>query len=610
MRSPRNGQQPNTPHVRTRQGCWTCRRRRRKCDEVKPTCQNCAKKGLKCKYGIQLTFHGANLFELDEDEAKELKNHGPERYDCLQFVDGLTGIQEDVARSESNHDGRPSSTPDSLGSHADLQHHTPERESVHFMPTFQHEQSGNSPGDGSYAGADPDMEEISFIENGHANTTPTISNLNEKADDSSRNLQYWSLVANHSRDSDTSTSCSPAYLAQIPANLKPARTAGVVENIGRVSSLHQHCCAVDVRLAQELFKYYIDSVSPWLQLCQFDISSSTAISLNSANYPPLYQAILALAASQSQKEEHSKLGPLFLEASETSLGSDIYSRHEQPIVTRHLHLVTRLLLRSLKEWRTALVDEIPSLESLGMHGFLGDVRGAVSWLVLRFDIATTLISHTPLSTNIREWHRLKGLAQLFTESSHLQETILLSAEIVDFCQSTNNNHDTERWVHLFSKLRDLESLCPSGFALPLVSSQIGMIAFSKSDPLPASHTIPRTFPIPIFTSRASFYVSLLRHLTRMLLSQCKPRKIEKRIVEGLRTASLYAVQICGLSLSNPLVWSWDPVVVASLLAAGPLLSYSEQQGELLEHLKRLSFITGWKFGQELQDLEDVWKFAC
>ena len=66
------------------------------------------------------------------------------------------------------------------------------------------------------------------------------------------------------------------------------------------------------------------------------------------------------------------------------MGSDIYSRHEQPIVTRYLHLVTRLLLRSLKEWRTALVDEIPSLEGLGMHGFLGDVRGAVAWLVLRF----------------------------------------------------------------------------------------------------------------------------------------------------------------------------------------------------------------------------------
>lgn len=53
-------------------------------DEAKPSCQNCAKKGLKCKYGIQLTFHNANLFELDEDEAKELKIRGPERYESLQ----------------------------------------------------------------------------------------------------------------------------------------------------------------------------------------------------------------------------------------------------------------------------------------------------------------------------------------------------------------------------------------------------------------------------------------------------------------------------------------------------------------------------------------------
>ncbi|KAE8332876.1 hypothetical protein BDV39DRAFT_188937 [Aspergillus sergii] len=41
---------------RVRTGCWTCRRRRRKCDERKPRCENCEAKGFSCRYGADLTF--------------------------------------------------------------------------------------------------------------------------------------------------------------------------------------------------------------------------------------------------------------------------------------------------------------------------------------------------------------------------------------------------------------------------------------------------------------------------------------------------------------------------------------------------------------------------
>jgi hypothetical protein len=36
------------PHTRSRTGCLTCRRRRKKCDERKPTCRNCERNNLHC----------------------------------------------------------------------------------------------------------------------------------------------------------------------------------------------------------------------------------------------------------------------------------------------------------------------------------------------------------------------------------------------------------------------------------------------------------------------------------------------------------------------------------------------------------------------------------
>jgi hypothetical protein len=114
----------------------------------------------------------------------------------------------------------------------------------------------------------------------------------------------------------------------------------------------------------------------------------------------------------------------------------------------------------------------------------------------------------------------------------------------------------------------------------------------------------------IFTTRISFYNSFLLHITQLLLVLCKPRNIEHGAVTKLKTAPWYAVQICGLSLSNPEIWSWDPLIVAALLFAGSFLSYSEQQLELMEHMEALREMTGWRFEQEIQGLQEFWSAGC
>lgn len=41
-------EQKKSTHVRSKTGCWTCRRRKKKCDETKPSCMNCEKNNVVC----------------------------------------------------------------------------------------------------------------------------------------------------------------------------------------------------------------------------------------------------------------------------------------------------------------------------------------------------------------------------------------------------------------------------------------------------------------------------------------------------------------------------------------------------------------------------------
>lgn len=43
--------------TRSHQGCWTCKRKRRRCDNAQPQCNNCARLGIECEgYEVRLRW--------------------------------------------------------------------------------------------------------------------------------------------------------------------------------------------------------------------------------------------------------------------------------------------------------------------------------------------------------------------------------------------------------------------------------------------------------------------------------------------------------------------------------------------------------------------------
>ncbi|KAG5354974.1 Adhesion and hyphal regulator 1 [Yarrowia sp. B02] len=72
--SPVPGASKKKPEVvrktRSKTGCLTCRRRRVKCDEARPTCMNCIKAGRKCDYNMRLSFRSGLSSKLMQQIGK------------------------------------------------------------------------------------------------------------------------------------------------------------------------------------------------------------------------------------------------------------------------------------------------------------------------------------------------------------------------------------------------------------------------------------------------------------------------------------------------------------------------------------------------------------
>lgn len=66
-------QKPIAIKRRSKQGCWTCRLRKKKCSEEKDRCHNCMKLGLPCDYAVDKPEY-MNNNELKQEKQLELKN--------------------------------------------------------------------------------------------------------------------------------------------------------------------------------------------------------------------------------------------------------------------------------------------------------------------------------------------------------------------------------------------------------------------------------------------------------------------------------------------------------------------------------------------------------
>jgi hypothetical protein len=85
------GSSSPTRNRKTFSGCWSCRERKIKCDEAKPTCRQCMKSRLECKgYGLRLQWiinkQADAEFPGVSNPRRNIALGTPRRIPCLTII--------------------------------------------------------------------------------------------------------------------------------------------------------------------------------------------------------------------------------------------------------------------------------------------------------------------------------------------------------------------------------------------------------------------------------------------------------------------------------------------------------------------------------------------
>lgn len=218
-------------------------------------------------------------------------------------------------------------------------------------------------------------------------------------------------------------------------------------------------------------------------------------------------------------------------------------------------------------------------------------------MLILLDIAASLISSLPM---VIDFEQLRLSRSSPTED--IQHSIILCAEILNLSllPATYSVGQKEEWSKLHRMTEDWQVHLAKGFQSLLNINGLKAVDFDG---------ISTSFPVEIYTNRTTFYTAFLFHLSCLLLLQSRPHSLRRMKSTCLRNIVYHSVYLCGISKSNRLGWSHDPLVLAALLRAGTVLSYRGQQMEMLQHLNALTGLTGWKTSKEMDRLQEYWRFG-
>ncbi|KAK4123499.1 hypothetical protein N657DRAFT_655913 [Parathielavia appendiculata] len=149
---------PARNKARTRTGCWTCRRRRKKCNELRPVCGNCLRKGAACEWGVRLSFRDENIRTVPQSHPS-MRRSTPDR--MQQVIDVTNEVIRDywndvqaaespnenstASRNETYHSGACNKYSSHHHSHGDVDAASRDTTAIDSAPSPQRPTSRPSP---------------------------------------------------------------------------------------------------------------------------------------------------------------------------------------------------------------------------------------------------------------------------------------------------------------------------------------------------------------------------------------------------------------------------------------------------------------------------------
>ncbi|KAL4882766.1 hypothetical protein BJY04DRAFT_216865 [Aspergillus karnatakaensis] len=599
-----NDSRSTAKFTRCRTGCLRCRKRRRKCDELKPQCQNCIDKNFDCNYGVQVTFLPKNTFTVTAGEIQAPVNRRAS-YGKIQFVN------EDPLSidAETLSEHLPQSSPTPPMSSTPLPPQSP-ISSNRFSTKDEFAVQGLLALGTQPAASDsiPISTILNAVEDGGTIHTPLAVDTRRMIGGSATNTGGDVI--------------SPGFIDGIlgapTPSAQPALNFGAVNN--SISGAHVNADSISDSRKMKLLQNYRYGVAPWLDI--HDLSHPFGITalqtaVNSTS-PRLLSALLSLSETCLHQQSEGR---------ETASGV----RFEDAVVSPNqfkseVHNFTEAASISVFEELRGLVSDVAGtwakrnpnsnyteLQSLVHSAYGSSMEAAVYWMFLRIDIGKSLANNTPLRTPLPNLP-LPSFA-LLTRAENTQTRVNHYAQVLLWLcgKALHAYHHQDQepqfpmqgsWLQIFEELTEWHFLRPQEFQ-PMVEIELNNDTTKTLNP-------GSEFPLLLFTNGAGALCNQLYHTAMLLMLECKPRTALLNHHHHQHSAVLstlwHAQRVCGIALNNDRPECWDPCLLASFLLAAKHMTHETQQVEIVTGFESIHALTGWSVGEYLSQLREEWSF--
>ncbi|OJI98332.1 hypothetical protein ASPVEDRAFT_452516 [Aspergillus versicolor CBS 583.65] len=636
---------PVPPRKRTRTGCVNCSRRRRKCDEIKPTCSGCKRRGDRCQWRQVGAFRDANIKVLEPEHpsmnqavGRPLRRHGkfkiltvePSRRKDKNDDDGLDpGEKTPVRDAEPAASPRDQAVALSPSPTPDMPNPT-RRQDETFSPGHM----VTSPSNSAQFTNDISQPYISSPEfmvdeltalrnfNSYSGMTPPLfdssvfSDLDNPANDvflpgsayealhtALRNRQLWTA-----RPDIPSRPGSPtSALGSVPDRRRSESRA----RPGRFE--------LSPDRENILWQNYLNEICLWLDMFDNHRHFASTFPQMSKSAPHLRYSILALSARQMERKQNEKSQSeslsLYQEAIHLLL-PELESKTTPVIASCVILCVLEMLSCNPKEWRRHLDGCAFLIQAAEINGFSGKEEQALFWCFARMDVCGGLISEEETIIPIYHWipndMTPADATRLFLASNHdtyANHTVFLCAQTLgvlfrrgqgpsssaSYPGSPDDSSESyvSRWSRLFESVEQWYENRPS---------QMKSI-FSVSTTTSADWGAERPFPTVLYANGAAISGNQLYHTCALLLLQRKPKTLS--LARRPKSVLWHARQICAISASNAHHGCWTNAL-QPLWIAGKVMSHHSEHAAIVETLTRIERETGWATAWRVEDLREFW----
>ncbi|TKA82924.1 hypothetical protein B0A55_01310 [Friedmanniomyces simplex] len=620
---------------RTRTGCLNCRRKRRKCDEKKPTCEGCISRQEACEWGVKLSFRPENAQSMSEAHpSMRLAAAGSGRCGTFQIVDvtsevirdyieeavpdealprlersgsrSLKSVQDAPILPGAGHAIPHTVTPTALeaGSYASISMPTPGSTSDPMTaptttPPF-------APGAPTTVVTDPA---------GFPFLSPQISS-DATSDDGIflPGSQYLELHAQlRNRIIDTARSTVPSRLGTPDVDDTELHQR-FDDGVGTDDDESRRLAALSPEQEYILWQNYIGEVAGWID--NFDINRHFELVLPvlAKSHSHLKYAILALSARQMERKEQAldySCSLALYQHAVHLLSAALHRRTTAVLASCIVLAVLEMLSCSPKAWRRHLDGCAALIQALGLSGACGGLEQALFWVFARMDVCGGLISSERTLIPMHKWMLgsdiLLDIAMMEAQDTfdmYANHVVYLLGRVIELLCSSGK---WEQRHHRRSDLRDMVDYTTEWSQLfELVESwyrnrpeEVKALLVIPSD----GHDPTKPFPTLLYGNGPATSGNQMYHTAALLMLKHKPARVH--LAPKPRSMLWHARQICAISISNAHHGCWTNST-QPLWIAGQHMSHPSEHRAILEIYGRIERVTGWATRWRADDLRHYW----